>query len=113
MAIGGSPYTSTVGAGTPTQYLVTSSSYAPTAGSDVTITAQLADVYGNPARVGGLSVTWSSNGTGGSFSRANSPTTGNGIATVTFTTGTTPGTNHTVTGNDGTHSGTSPTITTG
>src|SRR5665811_1514928 len=41
-----------------TKYLVTSSGYAPVAGADVTISAQLADVNGNPVATEGNIVTW-------------------------------------------------------
>ena len=77
------------------KYLVTSSNYAPLPGSAVTITAQLADSANNAVPVSGTVVTWSKSGTGGSFSAATSTTNASGIATVTFTVGTTNGTVYT------------------
>jgi hypothetical protein len=109
--IGGSPSTSEVSAGAPARYLVTSSAAIPGAGTDVTISAQLADANGNPVTSSGRSVGWSSTN-GGTFSAGSTPTDANGIATVTFTTSATPGTTHTVTADDGTVSGTSGGITT-
>jgi hypothetical protein len=109
--ISGSPYASVVSAGAAAQYLVTPSSSAPSAGSDITITAQLADANGNPVAISGRDVGWSSTN-GGTFSAASTATDTDGIAIVTFTTSITPGTTHTVTGDDGTVSGSSSTITT-
>jgi len=88
-------------AGPATKYLVTSSSYAPVAGADVTITAQLSDANNNAVATSGLTVTWSKTGAGGSFGSPTSNTNGSGIATVTFTTGTTAGVAYVVTGTDG------------
>ena len=98
--------------GPATQYLVTSSGSSPIAGSNVTITAQLADANGNAVSTSGLTVTWSKTGAGGSFGSGTSTTNGSGVATVTFTTSTVSGTTHTVTGDDGTHSGTTSGFTT-
>ncbi len=67
------------------KYVVTSSSYAPVAGSGVTISAQLTDLAGNPINVAGRVITWSYTGTDGSFSSATSVTNASGLATVTFT----------------------------
>ena len=61
----------------------------------MTITAQLADSANNAVPVAGTVVTWSKSGTGGSFSAATSTTNASGIATVTFTVGTTNGTVYT------------------
>ncbi|MGA2513427.1 MAG: invasin domain 3-containing protein [Candidatus Limnocylindrales bacterium] len=100
-------------AGNASKYLVTSSSYGPVAGTGVTISAQLADTYGNPVTTSGISVTWGKTGSGGSFGSPTSLTNGSGIATVTFTTGTTAGTVYTVTATDVTPlTGTSSNITT-
>jgi hypothetical protein len=82
----------------------------PEAGTDVTVTAQLADGNGNPVGTSGLTVNWSSTN-GGSFASPSSVTV-NGVATVTFTTSTVAPTTHTVTGDDGTLSGTSAGFTT-
>lgn len=84
----------------PTQYLVTSSSTSPAAGSTVTITVQLADENGNRVPESGRTVTWSSTN-GGSFSSSTSTTDAGGVATVAFTTSTTAGVTHTVTATDG------------
>jgi alpha-tubulin suppressor-like RCC1 family protein len=101
----------TTQAGAAAQYLVTSSDNAPPAGSDVTITAQLADANGNPVSTGGLTVTWASTN-GGSFADPTSITDANGVATVVFTTNTAAGTDHTVTADDGAQTGTSVVFTT-
>jgi len=96
------------------KYIVTASSYAPVAGADVTITAQLASAGNDPIHSSGVVVTWSKTGTGGSFGSGTSTTDASGIATVTFTTDTTVGTEYAVTATDGSsRTGTSPTITTG
>jgi hypothetical protein len=107
----GCPYSSEVVAGAPAQYLVTSSRGTPNAGAAVTISAQLADANGNPVALAGRIVGWSSTN-GGSFAAASTVTDADGVATVTFTTSTTPGTTHTVTADDGTVSGSSDGITT-
>ena len=101
-------------AGAATRYVVTSSNYSPVAGSAVTITAQLADQYGNAVATSGLAVTFTKAGTGGSLSPAGATTNGSGIVTTTLTTATTV-TAYTVTATTaGTpqKSGTTPTITT-
>ncbi len=103
------PFTITPGAAA--QYLVTSSDNAPPAGSDVTITAQLADANGNPVSTAGLTVTWASTN-GGSFADPTSTTDANGEATIVFTTNAAAGTDHTVTGDDGARTGTSGVFTT-
>ena len=100
-------------AGAASKYLVTSSSSSPVAGSAVTITAQLADVSGNPVATSGKVVTWSKSGADGAFATATSTTNASGIATVAFTTGTTAGTTYTVTATDNTAlTGTSAAFTT-
>jgi protocatechuate 3,4-dioxygenase beta subunit len=100
------------GAGTATQYLVTVDNAAPAAGTDVTVTAQLADQFGNPVALSGQVVTWSGTN-GGTFSAPTSTTSPAGSATVTFTTSVTAGTEHVVTATDGSsRTGNSPTITT-
>jgi adhesin/invasin len=111
----GSPvtFTATGLAGTATRYVVTSSGYTPAAGTGVTISAQLADQYGNAVKTSGIVVTWSKTGTGGSFATGTSTTNTNGIATVLFTTGTVAGVTYQVTGTDGSsRTGTTPAITT-
>lgn len=102
-----------VGPGTPSKYKVTSSSYTPDAGGNVTISAQLSDQYDNNVLTAGKTVTWSKTGTGGSFANPTSLTDANGIATIVFTTGQTAATVHTVTATDNTTlTGTSSNITT-
>jgi hypothetical protein len=111
----GSPltFTATGSVGTATQYLVSSSSYSPIAGGAVTISAQLADTYGNSVSTSGLVVTWSESGSGGSFATGTSTTNASGLATVSFTAGTAAGTAYTVTGTDtSSRTGTSSPITT-
>ena len=76
---------------TPTQYVVTSSTASPIAGTAVTITAQLANVSGGPVQIAGRVVAWQKIGLGGSFATAQSTTNASGIATVSFTTGVTAG----------------------
>jgi adhesin/invasin len=102
-------------AGAATKYVVTSSNYSPPVSSPVTITAQLADQYNNPVATGGLWVTFTRSGTGGSFSAPNpAQTSASGAATITFTTGTTVGAVSAVTATSSgpTRTGTSPAITT-
>jgi Protein of unknown function (DUF1566) len=113
--LSGSPLTFTASgtAGPATKYLVTSSSSSPVAGATVTISAQLADVNGNPVATAGNVVTWTMwYYLFGSFSAASSTTNASGIATVLFTTRTVVGTSVTVTGTTGTLTGTSPVIIT-
>ena len=102
----------TTTAGVATKYIVTSNSYGPAAGSDVTVTAQLADVNGNAVKTIGNLVTWSKNDAGGSFASSTSVTDANGIATVVFTTHTAAGTVCAVTGSTGGVTGTSANMTT-
>jgi len=93
-------FTATGTAGTATKYVVTSSGYGPIAGTAVTISAQLTDTYGNPVSTSGLVVTWSKSGSGGSFATAPARPIAAGLATVSFTTGTTAGVAYTVTATD-------------
>jgi hypothetical protein len=105
--------TLTIGAGSAAKYLVTSSDSNPVAGTAVTITAQLADANGNAVSTAGKTVTWSKTGAGGSFASATSTTNASGVATVSFTTGTSIGTVYTVTATDNMNlTGTSGNITT-
>jgi alpha-tubulin suppressor-like RCC1 family protein len=73
---------------------------APVAGSSVPVFAQLADENGNTVTGAGRVVTWSSTGAGGSFSSPTSTTNANGVALVTFTTGTSAYVPYTVTATD-------------
>jgi adhesin/invasin len=113
----GSPvaFTATGLAGPATKYVVTSSSYGPVAGTAITLTAQLADQYGNPVATSGLRVRFSRSGTGGSFSSTRVNTNAGGIATTTFTTSTTAGRTYTFTARStrpSTRTGTSAAVTT-
>ena len=113
--VNGTTPTITTVAGAANKYVVTSSSYSPTAGSPVTITAQVADVNGNPVALAGEDVTWSKSNPNGSFASATSRTNSDGIATVVFTTHNVAGTATTVTAIVGAGvfvNGTTPTITT-
>ncbi|HSJ07876.1 MAG TPA: invasin domain 3-containing protein, partial [Longimicrobiales bacterium] len=102
--LGGSPISASAtvafATGAATQYLVTTNTASVVAGGPVTITAQLADANGNPVTLAGRTVAWSKTGDGGSFASPNTATNASGIATVTFTTGTTAGTVYTFTGTD-------------
>ncbi|MCH6232820.1 MBG domain-containing protein [Cognataquiflexum rubidum] len=98
----------------PSQYIVTSSTINPRAGSIISISAQLADKNGNAVAESGRVLTWSELiGTTGSFSSATSTTNTQGIATVQFTTSSSVGvsTNITASGSEGLF-GTSPAILT-
>ncbi len=95
------------------KYVVTSNSYAPVAGTDVIIAAQLSFDNNTANATAGNVVTWSKTGTGGSFLANTSTTNGAGFATGTFTTGLLAGTVYTITGTDeGSSTGTSTAITT-
>jgi autotransporter-associated beta strand protein len=68
--------------------VVTSSNGSPAAGSPVTISAQLADTYGNPVTTFGQVVNWSTTFAGGStagFAALTSTTDTQGQATVVYT----------------------------
>ena len=111
----GSPvtFTATGTAGASTKYIVTSSNYGPVAGTAVTISAQLADTYGNPVSTSGVTVTWTKTGTGGTLP-GSSTTNASGVATVSFTTATTAGLTYTITATSSSpaRTGTSAAITT-
>lgn len=106
--------TVTYTAGTASKYLVTVSTASPTVGGAVTVTAQLADANNNPVSLANQVVTWSASAsaTGQSLSAATTNTDANGVATVTLTASSVPGTARTVTATTGSVTGTSPTITT-
>ena len=105
----GSPvtFTATGTAGAATKYVVTASTSVPAAGATATISAQLADQYGNAVKTSGISVAWSKTGSGGSLT-SSSTTNSSGVATATLTAGTTAGTVYAVTA-----SSTSPSSRTG
>ncbi len=112
--LSGSPvtFTATGTVGAASKYVVTSSSYTPAAGTAVTITAQLADQYGNPVSTS-IAVTFTKTGTGGSLTGTNPTTTNSsGIATISLTTSTTAGTTYTVTATSTGATGTSANIVT-
>lgn len=103
----------TIAAGPAARYIVSPSSTDPPAGAAIVITAQLADVNGNPVAIAGRIVTWTNTGGGGAYSSPTSTTDASGAATVNFTTSNTPGATYTVTARDGNGlSGTSVGITT-
>ncbi|MEI6364003.1 MAG: Ig-like domain-containing protein, partial [Actinomycetes bacterium] len=111
----GSPltFTATGLVGAASKYVVTSSGYSPIAGAAVTVSAQLADQYGNAVATNGITVTWTkSPTTSGSFASGTTSTNSSGVATVVFTTGTTV-TTYAVTATSssgGARTGTSPNI---
>jgi len=73
-------------AGAPVRYNVTPSSFSPTVGSEILISAQLADMYGNPTKFLERRVTWSmSYSEGGTFASPTSLTDANGLATTKLT----------------------------
>lgn len=82
------------------RYIVSTSSSSPVAGSPNTVTAQLADAYGNAVSAPGRVVTWGSTN-GGSFASPTSVTEAGGLATVVFTASPRAGTVHTVSAADG------------
>ncbi|KAF0161707.1 MAG: hypothetical protein FD188_512 [Ignavibacteria bacterium] len=97
---------------TATKYIITPSDLNPVAGSNITVTAQLASDNGTSVAEAEKIITWSKTGTGGSFGSPTSTTDANGKATVQFTTHTVAGTIHKITGTTGTLTGTSSDITT-
>ena len=73
-------------AGAPVRYNVTPSSFSPTVGTEILISAQLADVYGNPTKFLERRVTWSTSySEAGTFSSPTSLTDANGLATTKLT----------------------------
>jgi uncharacterized repeat protein (TIGR02543 family) len=99
--------------GPAAKYLVTSSSNSPVAGTNVTITARLADSFDNAVGTAGKTVTWTKSDSNGTFSTITSTTNASGVATVVFTTFLGPSTATTVTAVDNTGvTGTSTSITT-
>jgi adhesin/invasin len=103
--------TVTFAPGPATKYVVTASDPSPVAGDTVTVTAQLADAHDNPVPSSGLTINWTSSGSGGSLSAPTSTTDAGGAATVTFTTDTTAGIAYTVTADDGAIQGTTAPFT--
>ena len=102
-----------IATGAASKYVVTSSTYSPTAGAAMTISAQLTDANGNAVATSGKTVTWSKSNANGSFATATSTTDASGIATISFTTHTVSATATTVTATDNSSfTGTTPTITT-
>ena len=79
--LSGSPvtFTATGVAGSATQVRGHVERLPASRGSSVTVSAQLADQYGNAVRTSGISVTWSKTGAGGSFGSSTSPTNADGV----------------------------------
>jgi hypothetical protein len=77
------------------RYVVTASTNSPASGSTITVTAQLADDSGVPVKTANRQVEWTST-QGGSLSASTSKTDANGLATISFTVSSQPGTLHTV-----------------
>ncbi len=76
---------------------VTASNTSPVAGSDITLTAQLVDSTGAAVALAGQAVTWTVSGdSGGTFSPDTSETSTAGVATTTYTTGTSIGVPYTI-----------------
>jgi adhesin/invasin len=112
--LSGSPvtFTATGTAGTAAMFVVTASDYNPNPNGRVTISAQLADRYGNALATSGISVSFTSAG-GGSLSGPNPvPTNGSGVATISLRVTSTHGAVYTVTASSGGLTGASPYITT-
>ena len=87
-------------AGPPAKFLMSTSASAVTAGSTVTISAQLADINNNVLSIARDQVNWNKSGTGGFFNAGTSLTSASGIATITLNTSTIAGIVHTVTAVD-------------
>ena len=83
----------------PYEYIVTSSDYTPDVNSNVTVSAQLVDQFGNITPHSGVDLTWSTN-LNGSFSAPTSTTNDQGVATVTYTVRGPVGSLHEVTATD-------------
>ncbi|MEO7366719.1 MAG: hypothetical protein ABIZ36_02100 [Gemmatimonadaceae bacterium] len=97
---GGSDYVITI-AGPSAKYSIFVGAPVVLAGNDMPVDAYLSDINGNRVPGSGRVVTWSSSGTGGSFSVASSPTDNAGRATVNLRTSATGGVTHVVTAIDG------------
>ena len=109
--LSGTSGTITATTGAAAKYLATSNNNSPIAGNAVTLTAQLADSFGNPVKTANLTVNWSSDN-GGTFFTPSSITDSNGTATIFFTTGTTAGSVYAITASDSSnHTGTTANIT--
>ncbi len=87
-------------AGPPTHYRMGVIPDVVVAGNPVSVSASVFDVNENQVRVSGRVVTWTSSGTGGSFSAATSLTDKDGSVTVNFRTSATVGVTHVVTATD-------------
>ncbi len=82
-------------------FIVTVSDENPVAGSEISVNAQLVDIFNNPVTTNGVLVNWSSTN-GGSFSSNSSLTNTNGIASVNFTANTKSDIIHVINVNSGT-----------
>jgi len=97
-------FTATAGVGPATHYSMAVSPATPTAGSSVTVTAQLRDQFGNVVPGANHTVTWGGAGDG-VFASPSSATATNGSASVGFTTSSVAGTTYHLTVADGTLTG--------
>ncbi len=93
-------------------YVVTPSNKTPVVGSTITLTAQLADANRNAIASGGRLVKWRKSVLSGAFSSATSITDGNGLATVSFTFGTTANITYLLIADDDSVAGSSSGVTT-
>lgn len=95
--VGGSvTFTATGTAGAASKFVVTATTYTPSAGSKVSISAQLADGNGDPVSVSGVTVAWGVTGSGGSLSPTSSTTDSSGVATTILSTAAGSATTYTV-----------------
>ena len=95
----------------PARWVVTASTYSPTPGATITISAQLVDASGAAVPVSGIPVTWSKSLASGTLSALSSLTNASGVASVGFTVAAVTGTVYTVTATGNGLTGTSPAIT--
>ena len=79
-----------------TKYDVTTFNSTATVGDTIVVKAQLVDADDHPVHRSGKTVSWYSNGEGGSFSSSTSQTDADGIATNYFIVGTKAGTNYVI-----------------
>ncbi len=88
-------FTATGTFGAASKLIVTAGPDTPAPGAAVTVSAQIADQYGNAVSSGSQTIGWSRSG--GTLSATSSSTDSSGIATTTFTPGTTAGATYTIT----------------
>ena len=93
--------TATAQPGAPAKYIVTATPPSQIAGGNVSVFAQLVDVYSNSVPQSSRTVNWTSTN-GGSYAQSSSSTQANGATTAqAFTTSTTAGVTHVLTATDG------------